>query len=239
MSNIIGWAGVTRSSGEAGHNVRVHSDPADRACPADHARPTERADPAGQARPGHGEPEIRTLASRVVYTDNWTRLRRDDIERADGSRGTYAVIERDDFACVIPAADGGFYLVEEYRYPLARRAWSFPQGSFPHGEEGTPEQLARAELAQETGLRAGRLTRLGTLSASHGSSNQYGQHWLATDLTQGEPDLEPEELGLRHAWVSREEFESMVRDGRIVDDTSLAAYALLLMAERRGEISPP
>lgn len=238
MSNIIGWAGVTRSSGE-GHNVRVHSDPADRACPADHARPTERADPAGQARPGHGEPEIRTLASRVVYTDNWTRLRRDDIERADGSRGTYAVIERDDFACVIPAADGGFYLVEEYRYPLARRAWSFPQGSFPHGEEGTPEQLARTELAQETGLRAGRLTRLGTLSASHGLSSQYSQHWLATDLTQGEPDLEPEELGLRHAWVSREEFESMVRDGRIVDDTSLAAYALLLMAERRGEISPP
>lgn len=196
-----------------GHNVRVHTDPA--------------------------EPEIRTLTSSVVYTDNWTRLRRDDIERADGSRGTYAVIERDDFACVVPAESGGFYLVEEYRYPLGRRAWSFPQGSFPHGEEGTPEELARAELAQETGLRAARLTRLGTLSASHGSSSQYGQHWLATDLTQGEPDLEPEELGLRHAWVSREEFEAMVRDGRIVDDTSLAAYALLLMAERRGEISLP
>ena len=31
----------------------------------------------------------------------------------------------------------------------------------------------------------------------------------------------------------------MVCDGRIVDDTSLAAYALLLMAERRGEISLP
>jgi 8-oxo-dGDP phosphatase len=210
---------VTRGSCGQGHNVRVHSDPADRAHPA--------------------EPEIRTLASRVVYTDNWTRLRRDDIERADGSRGTYAVIERDDFACVIPAEDGGFYLVEEYRYPLGRRAWSFPQGSFPHGEEGTPEELARTELAQETGLRAGQLTQLGRLSASHGSSSQYGQHWLATDLTKGEPDLEPEELGMRHAWVSREEFEAMVRDGRIVDDTSLAAYALLLMAERRGEVSPP
>ena len=56
---------------------------------------------------------------------------------------------------------------------------------------------------------------------------------------QGEPDLEPEELGLRHAWVSRAEFESMVGDGRIVDDTTLAAYALLLLAERRGEVSLP
>jgi 8-oxo-dGDP phosphatase len=182
------------------------------------------------------EPEIRTLASSVIYSDNWTRLRLDDIERADGNRGTYAVLERDDFALIVPAENGGFYLVEEYRYPIGRRAWSFPQGSFPAGEDGTPEELARAELAQETGLRAARLTRLGRLSANHGHSNQYGQHWLATGLTQGEPDLEPEELGLLHAWVSREEFEAMTRDGRIVDDTTLAAYALLLMAERQGEV---
>jgi 8-oxo-dGDP phosphatase len=184
-------------------------------------------------------PEIRTLASSVIYQDPWTRLRRDEIERADGSRGTYSVIERANFALIIPAENGGFHLVEEYRYPLARRAWSFPQGSFPEGKDGTPEELARAELAEETGLRAGRLVRLGVLSASHGSSNQYGEHWLATDLTQGEANLEPEELGLRHEWVSRAEFEDMVRDGRVADDSTLAAYALLLMAERRGEITLP
>ena len=67
-------------------------------------------------------------------------------------------------------------------------------------------------------------------------SDQYGQHWLATELTQGEPDLEPEELGLRHEWVKREVFETMIRDGRIVDTSTVAAYALLLMAERRGEV---
>jgi hypothetical protein len=39
--------------------------------------------------------------------------------------------------------------------------------------------------------------------------------------------------------VSREEFEAMIRDGRIVDDTTIAAYALLLMAERQGEIRLP
>jgi 8-oxo-dGDP phosphatase len=194
-------------------------------------------EPVGDA--AAAAPEIRTLASSVIYQDPWTRLRRDEIERADGSRGTYSVVERANFALIIPAENGGFYLVEEYRYPLGRRAWSFPQGSFPAGEGGTPEELARAELAQETGLRAARLLRLGALSASHGSSNQYGEHWLATGLTQGEPDLEPEELGLRHEWVSRPEFEHMVRDGRIADDSTLAAYALLLMAERRGEIVLP
>jgi 8-oxo-dGDP phosphatase len=184
-------------------------------------------------------PEIQTLSSSVVYSDNWCRLRRDEIERADGSRGTYAVMERDTFALIIPAEQGGFHLVEEYRHPLGRRGWSFPQGAFPKGQTGTPEDLARAELAQETGLRAKGLTRLGVLAVAHGMANQYGEHWLATELTQGEPDLEPEELGLRHAWVGREEFESMIQDGRIVDGSTLAGYALLLMAERRGEVSLP
>jgi hypothetical protein len=31
----------------------------------------------------------------------------------------------------------------------------------------------------------------------------------------------------------------MVRDARITDDSTLAAYALLLLAERRGEIIIP
>ena len=186
--------------------------------------------------PANPTPEIRTISSSVVYSDNWSRLRRDEIERADGSRGTYAVVERDHFALIIPVQDGGFHLVEEYRYPLGRRGWSFPQGAFPYGMDGTSEELARTELAQETGLRAARLIRLGMLAVAHGMSNQYGEHWLATDLTQGEPDLEPEELGLRHEWVTRAEFEAMIEDGRIVDSSTVAAYALLLLAERRGEI---
>lgn len=186
--------------------------------------------------PAETEPEIRTLASSVVYADPWIRLRKDEIERSDGSRGTYAVIERDDFALIIPAADGGFHLVEEYRYPVARRSWSFPQGGFPHGETGTPEELARRELAEETGFRAETIRPLGRLTASHGMTSQHCNHFLATGLTPGPPSPEPEEIGIRSAWVSRAEFEEMTRDGRITDDSTLAAYALLLLAERRGEV---
>ncbi len=182
------------------------------------------------------DPEIKTIASSVVYADNWIRLRKDDIERRDGSRGTYAVVERGDFALIVPAENGGFHLVEEYRYPMGRRSWSFPQGGFPPGETGTPEELARMELAQETGLRTGRLTHLGSLSAAHGMSAQCCDYFLATELVAGAPDPEPEEAGIRHEWVAREEFEKMVQDAKIIDDSTLAAYALLLLAERRGAV---
>jgi 8-oxo-dGTP pyrophosphatase MutT (NUDIX family) len=175
--------------------------------------------------------DVRMLASGIVYEDRWMRLRRDEIERRDGSRGTYAFVEKADFALVIPAEDDGFHLVEEYRYPIGRRTWSFPQGGFPHGQSGSPEDLARLELIQETGLRAAALTKLGFLHCAHGITSQGGHFFLATGLTPGPPERETEEQDMRHAWVARSEFEDMVTSGLITDDSTLAAYALLLLSE--------
>lgn len=176
--------------------------------------------------------DIRTLASGVIYEDDWMRLRRDEIERRDGSRGTYAFVEKSDFALVIPAEDDGFHLVEEFRYPVGRRTWSFPQGGFPKGQSGDPDELARLELAQETGLRAGELTRLGSLHCAHGITSQLGHFYLATGLQPGAPEREREEQDMRQAWVPRARFEEMIGEGLITDDSTVAAYALLLLAER-------
>jgi len=183
--------------------------------------------------------DVRTLASGVVYEDRWMRLRRDEIERRDGSRGTYAYVEKADFALVIPAENDGFHLVEEYRYPIGRRTWSFPQGGFPQGQTGSPEDLARMELSQETGLRASTLTRLGYLHTAHGISGQAGHLFLATGLTPGPPERETEEQDMRQAWVPRGRFEDMVTEGLITDDMTLAAYALLLISEARARTGRP
>ena len=181
-----------------------------------------------------GGADVRMLASGIVYEDDWMRLRRDEIERRDGSRGTYAFVEKADFALVIPAEDDGFHLVEEYRYPIGRRTWSFPQGGWPRGQTGSPEDLARLELIQETGLRAGTLTKLGFLHCAHGITSQGGHFFVATGLTPGPPEREREEQDMRHAWVARPAFEDMIGEGAITDDSTLAAYTLLLLSERRG-----
>ncbi|MGK5555926.1 NUDIX domain-containing protein [Actinomadura kijaniata] len=175
--------------------------------------------------------DFRRVSSRVVYENRWMAVREDEFERPDGSRGVYGVVDKPDFALVIPFENDGFHLVEEYRYPVGRRAWNFPQGSLPDRAAGAPEELARRELAEETGLRAGTLTRLGTLHASHGTSNQHVHVFLATDLTPGEPSREPEEQDMRQAFVSREEFKKLVREGVIADDSTVAAYTLLLLHE--------
>lgn len=177
------------------------------------------------------EPTIRQLSTRVVYENRWMTVREDQIERPDGSRGIYGVVDKPDFALIIPAEHDGFHLVEEFRYGIGRRTWSFPQGAYPDRRTGDPEELARQELAEETGLAATTLTPLGFLHAAHGNSAQGFNAFLATGLTPGEPARELEEQDMRQCFITRAEFVRLIRDGSITDDATVAAYTLLLLHE--------
>jgi 8-oxo-dGDP phosphatase len=180
-------------------------------------------------------PDIRQLSSRVVYQNPWMTVREDAIERADGSKGIYAVIDKPDFALIIPAERDGFWLVQEYRYTLGRRVWSFPQGTLPDRQDADPADLARTELLEETGIHAGRLVHLGFMYTSQGSSSQGFNAFAATGLHHGDPQRENEEQDMIHAWFSRQDFLAMVTTGDMPDDASLAAYTLLTMWEQEQQ----
>ena len=77
------------------------------------------------------------VSSRVVYRNPWMTVREDTVRRPDGSPGICGVVEKPDFAVVLPRWSGGFWLVEQYRYPVRRRAWEVPQGSWGSGGTGT------------------------------------------------------------------------------------------------------
>jgi 8-oxo-dGTP pyrophosphatase MutT (NUDIX family) len=174
---------------------------------------------------------VRTTGSREVYRNQWIRVREDQLEWDDGSTGVYSVVEKPHFALVIPAERDGFWLVEQFRYPLGRRVWEFPQGTWSAGDGGTAEQLARAELAEETGLRAGTLRHVGHLDLAPGLMTQEFDVWLATDLVAGPPAREATEADMRTAWVAESELRTRIRDGQFTDGPSVAAYALLLLSE--------
>ncbi|MET8796503.1 NUDIX hydrolase [Nocardia sp. NPDC004568] len=174
---------------------------------------------------------IKTLSSRVVYRNPWLSLREDRIERADGSPGLYSVIDKPDFALVIPWENDGFHLVEQYRYPVRARSWEFPSGAFPEGVTGSPEELAAAELAEETGFTAGRLERLGRLHCANAMTGEGCHVFLATELTPGEPNRESTEQDMRQRWFPASEVEAMLRAGVLTDGPSMAAYLLLKLRE--------
>ncbi|MEV4414077.1 NUDIX hydrolase [Catellatospora sp. NPDC049609] len=166
------------------------------------------------------------VSSRVVYRNPWMTVREDEIRRPDGSPGIYGVVEKPDFALVLPRWEEGFWLVEQYRYPVGRRAWEFPQGSWGSGKHGDRTDLARTELAEETGLRAGSMAHLGHLFEAYGFSNQGFDVYLATELKEGAHDREPTEQDMIHRAFTDAEIAAMIRSGQIVDAPSLAALTL-------------
>jgi 8-oxo-dGTP pyrophosphatase MutT (NUDIX family) len=126
------------------------------------------------------------------------------------------------------------YLIEQFRYTVGGRHWELPQGGWEVAEV-VPEELARGELKEETGLTAERLTLLSTLQIAYGVMNQTHYVFLAEGLTLGDaaPDVEESDLVVRR--VSVAEFEAMIVDGTVVDNCSVAAWGLYrLWRERRA-----
>lgn len=174
---------------------------------------------------------IETVKREVVYRNRWMSVREDVIRHPDGSPGIYGVVDKPTAALIIAIQQGGLHLVEQYRYPLGRRSWEFPQGTWADDRQTPVEELARAELAQETGLRARRMERIGRMALAPGLTSQWCEIFVATELTAGEPDPDPEEQGMRQAWFARTDFEQMLRSGEIIDGPTMAAHTALLLHE--------
>ena len=168
-----------------------------------------------------------TLSTRIAYENRWTRLREDRIRHPDGSDGIYGVVERSDFAVIVPWQDGCLTLVEQFRYPVSARIWEFPMGMWEQAPGTDPAVLAAAELKEETGLTAARITLAGEIFQGPGYCNQRGHIFLATGLTQGEPNREATEQDMICRGFGLAEFEAMIRDGTVNEAMTLSAFGLL------------
>ncbi|QMV18285.1 NUDIX domain-containing protein [Granulicella sp. 5B5] len=172
---------------------------------------------------------IRTISSKEVYRNKWTRVREDIIEYPDGRRGLYGVVDKDPAVIVVPlevTPEGEFvWLVHQYRYTVGASFYELPQGGWEEADADA-EEMARGELAEETGLRADRMTRLASLWIGYGVMRQLHHVFLAEGLMQGETDREPEESDMTVHRVSVGEFETMLLDGRVMDNCTAAAWGV-------------
>ncbi|GGW75727.1 NUDIX domain-containing protein [Alteromonas halophila] len=176
---------------------------------------------------------IRTLSSRSVYQNKWLTLREDKIQRQSGRDGLYTVVEKPDFAIIIPVHEGMVTMVEQFRYPIGERQLEFPQGAWEEKPDARPEDLAAGELKEETGLVAGTLTHVAFQYLAYGFCNQGYHIFVANELTQHarEPDQEEEDLIVHQ--VAVDELERMILDGSVKDATTCNAFG---QARLRGLI---
>jgi ADP-ribose pyrophosphatase len=174
------------------------------------------------------EKEITTISSTLVYKNKWMNVREDKIRRLDGNPGIYGVVEKKDFAAIAAIEGDYIYLVEQYRYPVEGRFWEVPQGTWEDSDI-QPEELARAELKEETGLIAGDMKHIGYLYAAYGYSNQGYNIFMATGLEESEKELDLEEHGLISKKFRIKEVEEMILSNQIKDAATVAVFGLLRM----------
>jgi ADP-ribose pyrophosphatase len=161
-------------------------------------------------------------------------VREDVIERsASGSEikelGIYGVMDKDPACIVIPlerTSDGDHvWLVRQYRYTVQGTYYELPQGGWETAEID-PEELARGELREETGLTAEKMTHLTDLWIAYGAMRQIHHVYLAEGLTQGETERDPEEHDMTVHRVAVHEFEAMMLDGRVMDNCTVSAWGV-------------
>jgi 8-oxo-dGTP pyrophosphatase MutT (NUDIX family) len=161
------------------------------------------------------------LASRPAGRVNDVVLRADEVEWPDAKRATYAVVEHHDAAIVVAVSERrSVYLVRQWRQSWSADAWELPAGTFSPGEE--PLACAKRELAEETGLSAGRWRSLGTARASALLTVKF-HLFLARDLTAGERAPEAYEADMIVREVPFERALEEARDGTIQHAASIAA----------------
>lgn len=182
----------------------------------------------GQADPGG----ITPVSSRIAYENRWLKIREDIIRYPNGLDGMFGVVERNEFAVILPLGtnekgEKTVTLIRQYRYPVGEFLWELPMGMWELKPDATPEMVAAGELEEETGLKATHMQHGGSFYQGAGFSTQKGHVFLATGLTQHETKREATEQNMTCHTVTLTQFEAMIRTGEIVCMVTITAFCLL------------
>lgn len=178
------------------------------------------------------------LSTRRLHSGRIVTLDLDTVQFPDGSTGTLEMIRHPGASAVLPflddprAADPRVLLISQFRHAADGYIWEIPAGRLERGE--SPEQCARRELAEETGMAAGGVEHLGSVYTTPGFTDELIHLFVAHDLTRGPTRREADEFLELHPMRWSGVLE-LVASGELRDGKTLAAILLMQCRPRLGE----
>lgn len=171
-----------------------------------------------------------TLSSKQILETDWFTVREDEIERLNGTKGEYVVVERGPSVFILPVtAKDELYLIRQYRYPTDSWSWEIPAGAIDEGE--TPLEAAKRELLEETGLTADTWDYICEFPIAPALSTNIAHIFVAEGLEMTESNHTDEETITEVKKVSDQELLGLIGSGDMNDGPSLSALLLAMAHE--------
>jgi ADP-ribose pyrophosphatase len=178
--------------------------------------------------------DLQKSERRVIYRGKKIDLALQPVRLADGSFKEREVVVHRGAVALVPMVDPDHVcLVRNGRYSVGKTLIEVPAGTIDPGE--TPDSTAPRELAEETGYRAGKITRVAEWWVSPGVFTERMYLYLCEDLTPGPSDHQPDER-LEPLVVPWDEAVAMAYDGRIDDAKTIVS---LLLCDRIRRVGGP
>ncbi len=159
--------------------------------------------------------------SEILMKGRAFTIRRDHLKTPDGRETKFEIIEHGGSVVIIPVDDNGnVLLVRQYRHATEGDLLELPAGTLDDDED--PEVCAAREIREETGMAAGKLTKLGDFYLAPGYSTEFMVVFLATELSHNPLEADADEF-LSVESIPLAEVIQMAERGKIPDAKSLAA----------------
>lgn len=165
----------------------------------------------------------KTLNCERKYTGKIISVDLVDIELPDGRKAKREVIRHGNAVAILARRpDGRFVFVRQYRKAAEEALIEVIAGGLEPGED--PAEGARRETAEETGYEVTSLKFLTTIICTPGYCEER-IHLYYAELSEGAhgQDQDPDE-NVYPVVLTEEEVEDGIRNGRIFDSKTLAAW---------------
>ncbi len=175
------------------------------------------------------------VASKYIHRESWFKLRSDAVIKGNGEpMDPYYVLEYTDWVNVFPVLENGkVILVRQYRYGLGAFSIEVPGGIMdPH--ETHPEEAARRELLEETGLTCGSIERVAVVAPNPATQNNRLHCFLATGCVKTHEIAHDENEEMDILEVEMDEVLRMLRENEIIQ--SLHVSSIMYSLQQLGKV---
>lgn len=166
----------------------------------------------------------RTVSSRQAFAGRLLNLRVDEVELESGRRASREVVEHPGAVAILAWDGERLAAVRQWRQAARADLLEIPAGTREPGE--APLVTAQRELAEESGLTAGRWEEGPVFYTAPGFSTELLALFLATDLHPVDV-APPEDEALERSWITLADALAAIDDGRIRDAKSLVGILWL------------